>query len=165
LPALAELLKNPAAVDGLGGDLACQAQLSLINESTGKNLAFREALARKVKLLHAELAGPAPAPLERLLAERVVTCWLQVNMADVKLAQQEGGMTLAAAEYHQRSRDRAHKRYLSAIKALALVRKLAAPVLQVNLAAAGGEGASAGAAATPGRNGYHNGRVPAGRLP
>jgi hypothetical protein len=30
--------------------------------------------------------------------------------------------------------DRAHKRYLSALKALAQVRKLALPVLQVNIA-------------------------------
>jgi hypothetical protein len=30
--------------------------------------------------------------------------------------------------------DRAHRRYLSAIKALALVRRLAVPVLQVNIA-------------------------------
>jgi hypothetical protein len=30
--------------------------------------------------------------------------------------------------------DRAHKRYLSAIKTLATVRKLALPVLQVNIA-------------------------------
>ncbi len=34
----------------------------------------------------------------------------------------------------QRCTVRAHKRYLSAIKTLALVRKLAVPVLQVNIA-------------------------------
>ena len=34
----------------------------------------------------------------------------------------------------QRSRDRAHHRYLSALKALAQVRKLALPALQVNIA-------------------------------
>ena len=43
-------------------------------------------------------------------------------------------MNFKQAEYHERSRDRANKRYLSSIKVLALVRKLAVPVLQVNIA-------------------------------
>ena len=59
---------------------------------------------------------------------------MQLHEADIRLAQNEEKLTLAQGEYHQRSRDRAHKRYLSAIKTLALVRKLALPVLQVNIA-------------------------------
>jgi hypothetical protein len=43
-------------------------------------------------------------------------------------------MTLDLGMYYQKSIDRAHKRYLSAIKSLAVVRKLAIPVLQVNIA-------------------------------
>src|SRR5262249_60099078 len=134
LPDLREVLKDPAAVDLLGGNLAGQAEASLIRNAAGDNLAAREALTRKLELLRAELAGPAPPPLERLLVERVATCWLQLHLADIRLAQQEREMTLAQGEYHQRSRDRAHKRYLSAIRTLALVRKLALPVLQVNIA-------------------------------
>ena len=46
------------------------------------------------------------------------------------------GMSFEAATYYQRSIDRAQKRYLAAIKALALVRRLALPVLvqQINVA-------------------------------
>ena len=36
--------------------------------------------------------------------------------------------------YYQRRMNHSHKRYLSAIKKLALVRKLAVPVLQVDIA-------------------------------
>jgi hypothetical protein len=43
-------------------------------------------------------------------------------------------MALELASYYQRSLSSAHKRYLSAIKTLAVVRKLALPVLQVNIA-------------------------------
>jgi hypothetical protein len=43
-------------------------------------------------------------------------------------------MTLDLAAHYQACIDRAHKRYLSAIKALAVVRRLALPVLQVNIA-------------------------------
>jgi hypothetical protein len=134
LPVVREILKDAGAVDRLGGNLARQAEQSLINTSVGENLSFREALVRKLQLLRAELAGPEATPLERLLAERVAACWLQLHLADSLLAQQEGKLTLRQGEYHQRTRDRAHGRYLSAIRTLALVRKLAAPVLQVNIA-------------------------------
>ena len=134
LPVLRKMLENPATVDALGGDLARQAELSLIDAAAGDNLSFREALARKLELLRAELAGPSPTPVERLLVERVVACWLQVQDADVRYAQGQKGCTLAQGEYQQRRMDRAHGRYLSALKTLALVRKLAVPVLQLNIA-------------------------------
>jgi hypothetical protein len=134
LPAVREILKSPMAVDRLGGDLAWQAEQSLIRAAAGKNLSLREALTRKLELLRAELAGPAPTPLERLLVERVAACWLQLHYADMLHAQQMAELSMVQGEYLQRTRDRAHKRYLSAIKALSLVRKLAVPVLQVNIA-------------------------------
>jgi len=134
LPAVREMLKSAGAVDRLGGDLSRMAEQALIRAATGENLSWREALILKLDLLRDELAGPAPVPLERLLVDRVVACWLQMHHADLILAQQGGKWTLAQADYHQRTRDRAHKRYVSAIKALALVRKLTVPVLQVNIA-------------------------------
>ncbi len=134
LPVVRQLLQNPQAVERLGGNLASQAEHALIRAATGENLSFREAVLRKLELLRAELAGPDPTPLERLLVERVAACWLQLQYADIRLAQQGAGVTLAQAEYHQRTRDRAHHRYLSSIRTLAVVRKLAVPVLQVNIA-------------------------------
>jgi hypothetical protein len=133
LPALRELLKNPAAVDRLGGDLARQAQLSLISKFGGTNLLLRESVPRKLDLMRAELSGPSPSPLERLLADRVAGCWLHLHHLEILYAQKDS-MSLELATYYQRSIDRAHKRYLSAIKTLAVVRKLALPVLQVNVA-------------------------------
>jgi hypothetical protein len=83
--------------------------------------------------LRAELAGSAPAPLEQLLAERVVACWLFLYYAENIMAQ---GLksSMEWCEFHQRRLDHAHKRYLSALRTLAQVRKLALPVLQVNIA-------------------------------
>ena len=133
MPALRLFLQSPKAVDLLGGDLARQAEDSLIAVAAGKNLAFKEALRRKRELMRAELAGANPTPVERLLAERVVACWLQVQDADVRYAQAKN-LSLEWGKYYQQRMDRAHKRYLSAIKALAVVRKLALPVLQVNIA-------------------------------
>ena len=133
LVALEKMLEIPAVVDLMGGDLARQAEYALIKQAAGDNVAFEQALKRKLKLLRDELAGPNPSPLERLLVERVVACWLQVQHADVLHAQAEN-LALEWGDYYQRRMDRAHRRYLSALKTLALVRKLAVPVLQVNIA-------------------------------
>ena len=77
LPAVREMLKDAGTVEMLGGNLVRQAEQALIRGAVGANLSFREALIRKLDLLCAELAGPAPTPLEQLLAERVAACWLQ----------------------------------------------------------------------------------------
>jgi hypothetical protein len=133
LPALRELLKEPAMVDPLGGDLAKQAQLTLINKFGGQNLLFKESLTRKLDLLREELAGPNSTPLERLLVERIVACWLHLHHLEMLHASKQS-MSLELASYYQRSISSAQKRYLAAIKTLALVRKLAVPILQVNIA-------------------------------
>jgi hypothetical protein len=42
-------------------------------------------------------------------------------------------MSLDQGDYYQRHQDRAHKRYLSAVRALAQVRRLLTPAVQVNI--------------------------------
>jgi hypothetical protein len=133
LPALREMLKNRAAIDLLGGNLARQVERSLVADAAGKNLALKEALLRQLEVLRADLAGPNPTPVERLLAERAVTCWLHLYDLEVRFVQSRN-LTINQADYQQRALDRAHKRYLSALKALVTVRKLALPALQVNIA-------------------------------
>jgi len=133
LPALRELLKKPAMVDALGGDLAKQAQLTHIDKFSRQNLLLKESLTRKLDLMREELAGPNVTPLERLLVERIVACWLHLHHLEMVYACKES-MSLALGSYYQRSISSAQKRYLAAIKTLALVRKLAVPVLQVNIA-------------------------------
>jgi hypothetical protein len=152
LPAVREMLQTPTVVDAFGGNLAQQAELSLVNAAAGDNLVFREALTRKLELIRAELAGPSPTPLERLLVDRIVTCWLQLSDADVRAAQAKD-LSPAWAEFYQRRMDRAHRRYLSAIKTLATVRRLALPVLigQVNIASKQVNVAAAVAGSAPDR--------------
>jgi hypothetical protein len=127
------MLKVPGAVDLMGGDLAHRAQKMLIGRFSGKNLLLKESLTHKLDQLRAELAGPNPTPLERLLVERVVTCWLQIHHLELLYADRDN-ITLTLGIYFQRCITAAQKRYLAAIKTLAVVRKLAVPVLQVNIA-------------------------------
>jgi hypothetical protein len=132
LPELWRAFEDPKLVESYG-NLARQAERSFIELVAVDNLGFKEALTRKMEILRAELGGPNPTPIERLLVERVVACWLQVQDADIRYAQAKN-QSVKWYEYCQRRMNHSHKRYLSALKALALVRKLAVPVLQVNIA-------------------------------
>lgn len=133
VPAIRKLLERPGNVERLGGDLAACAQRSFVEAIAGKDLTVREAVAAKLESMRKELLGENPTPVERLLVERVAACWLQVQDADIRAAQANGS-SFRQADYNQRRMDAAHKRYLSALKALALVRKFAVPALQINLA-------------------------------
>lgn len=127
---------SPApTIAALGGDLAEQAEAILISKITGEQVTVRESLQAKLKMLRAELSGPNPNPIERLLVDRVVACWLQLAHADALVAQAEQ-VTFTEGDYRQRRQDRAHRRYLSAVKMLAVVRKLALPI-RVDLNVAG----------------------------
>src|SRR5262245_27971554 len=126
------MMESPRMVE-IYGNLALQAEYSVVNAAAGANLVFREGLLSKLKMMRAELAGENPTPIERLLAEHVVACWLQVQETEIRYAQAKN-LTINQGDYHQRKVDRAHKRYLSALNTLAVVRKLAVPVLQVNIA-------------------------------
>ena len=135
VPLLRELLSSsPAFVERLGGNLAQQAEWSLLNGFFGNNLSAQEALKRKMELLRQELADPNATALERLLAERIALSWLGLYAAEALFNQQSKDLSNRQAEYWQNRIDRAHRRYLSAIRTLATVRKLAVPVLQLNIA-------------------------------
>ncbi|MDA1052704.1 MAG: hypothetical protein O3C40_19795 [Planctomycetota bacterium] len=134
MPALREILDRvPSIREVLGADLDRTVEYSISKSLGGEdNLAFREAIKRKLAALREELEGPTPSPTERLLVDRVVACWFQVQEADLRYAQ-AGDCSLAQADYHLRRQDRAHRRFLTGMKTLATVRKLGLPVLQVNI--------------------------------
>jgi hypothetical protein len=82
-----------------------------------------EAVRRKAEQFRAELEGDNPTPLERLLAGQVISGWLEMSHAQIKLAD-PGGSTLGQAGFNLRRAEQAHKRYLAAVKTLATVRQL-----------------------------------------
>jgi hypothetical protein len=75
-----------------------------------------------------ELAGPRPTPIEALLAERVMACWLAVQHAEQLYARQDVP-DWCREDQHQRRIEYANRRLLNSLKSLALVRRLAVPVL------------------------------------
>jgi hypothetical protein len=105
------------------GDLGRQSQAAWLELAGGKNLMLKESASRKAEQLRAELAGPEPSPLERLLVERIVSCWLQTSYADAAYAQ----LKEASPAQHVaalRRQNAAQQRFVLAVKSLATVRKL-----------------------------------------
>ena len=83
------------------------------------------------------MAGAAPTPLERLLTERVVLCWMALHHAELVYAQRLGTLTLEQGAYLQERLARFQKMYLAAIKALAQLRRVAVTVARVSTPTAG----------------------------
>ena len=134
LPELRRLLDQSPEFRQLFGDLGHRATTAWIDVAAGENLLRRGALTRQVAALEREIGGPSPSVLERLLAERVAVCWLELNCLDPAVSEKKE-IPLNLAEFYDRRLDRAHRRYLSAIRSLATVRRLVIPSLQVNIGA------------------------------
>jgi hypothetical protein len=119
------------------GDLGRRVQELWLEAITSRNKLVREAYERKADQMRRELLAVGDSPLERLLVDRILLTWIQVCHADsacaIMLNSDEGYSFRAAAFQHDRQ-DRAHARHLKAVKALASVRRLLVPAVQVNIA-------------------------------
>jgi hypothetical protein len=110
------------------------AESAMIDEITkNKDLASKELLRHQLESMRIEVAGENPSRLERLLAERVVATWLQVQLFEGLYAVGMKNETLSQGDYRQKRLDRAHRRHLSAVRTLAQIRKLG-PAVQINIA-------------------------------
>jgi hypothetical protein len=114
------------------------AEDALIEKMTKEgDLATREIMRCQLEAMREEIAGENASPLERLLAERVVATWLQIQLFEGLYAR---GMfkstTIAQGSYHQKRLDQTYRRHLSAIRALAQIRKLlkGTAITQINIA-------------------------------
>ena len=110
----------------------------LIWRMTGEDgLAKRELFRSQLNAMREEIAGENPSPLERLLAERIVATWLQIQLFEGLYASGVSkGMPIARDGYHQKRLDQTYRRHLSAIRALAQIRKLlkGGAITQINIA-------------------------------
>jgi hypothetical protein len=111
----------------------------LIDRAAGKNGSekTKASLRQEICDLAAELAGPRPSPVERVLAETAATSWFAYRMHEAHYvggATSDEGMTIAQSEHAQRRMDRAHRQFVSTVKTLAAVRRLDVPALQINVA-------------------------------
>lgn len=134
LPALRKVFDEHPELWEENGELARIVEAGWLKRMGGKDELFKESVSRRLRAMRKELSGPAPSALERLLVDRIGVCWLALHYAEAIYAQTVGDMTFKQGEYYQDRIDRSQKRYLAAIKALAQLRRLQLPVVQVNVA-------------------------------
>jgi hypothetical protein len=111
------------------GDLEHLHEVALLSEIAHGDL-NREAIAANIDRMAADLKGPNPTALEKLLINRILMCWLYLQWREQFLVTGTGDAP-ARREYVCRMFDRAHKRYLASIKALAQLRKLNLPSITI----------------------------------
>lgn len=126
LPMLREVLAERPDVWRFWGDWSRRNMDLILSDFKGSGLAILESVRRYSADLKARLAGPEATPIESLLVDRIALCWLHVHIA-------EGVYTQNPNDGTQRRFDRAQRMYLQAIKALATVRRLQIPAMQVNI--------------------------------
>lgn len=78
VPRLRELMDAHPALWRHYGDLAAQAGAAWVSLAAGPDLHLREALLRVAAEQRAALTRPAAPPVELLLVDRAVACWVQV---------------------------------------------------------------------------------------
>jgi hypothetical protein len=125
---------------GILGDMATIAADAMLGElSNNKRFTKKEVaeirkdivkpIRAEFEYRRAELAGPSPSPLERLLADRVAVCWLHATLLTWYASRSNSGTSAVA----QRQLDRAAWRLALAARTLAQVRRLQVPIaVQVN---------------------------------
>jgi hypothetical protein len=128
----------PELVDK-ASDIARKGHRTLISTAAGGDPLMEEALSARLDFMRAQIAGEGPTPLETLLIERVVSCWMLVELLEaLTAAQLQSGDHMKDKRVPQsflrfilKWQESAHRRYTSAIRELVRLRKLQGDTLRV----------------------------------
>jgi hypothetical protein len=104
--------------------------------ASGQNPLVREAMVERAARMVGEIAGENPSALEVLLAERIASLWVLVELQEALLSAtyrrgQEKPVGPAFVIQMCKIQESVNRRYLAAIKTLAQVRKLQANTLDI----------------------------------
>jgi hypothetical protein len=83
-----KLHESSADIVVRASDVGRKAQRLLIETASGGDPLTEDALSGRLDMMRAEIAGENPTPLEVLLTERVVACWLLVELFEWLMATQ-----------------------------------------------------------------------------
>jgi len=116
---------------GRASDIARRAEWMLIKTISADEPLMEEAVEARMQHMRAEIAGENPTPLEVLLTERIVACWMLVELFDMLMAAQlnkdnERRTSISYTLKMLKWQESANRRYFAAIRELARVRKLEA---------------------------------------
>jgi hypothetical protein len=126
-------------------ELARRGQWALIKTAAAGEPLMEEALVSRLDLMRVEIAGENPSALESLLTEKVVGAWLLSELLELLNSAQLTGIPevqrvpQSFLKFYLGWQEQAHRRFLSAIRELARVRRLQSGVpssqtnVQINL--------------------------------
>ena len=127
--ALSELRKmlddNPSIWQSLG-DLPRYARENMLVAIAGKDESMKESLRRSAEELLGQLTTESSSAIERLAADRVISCWLECYFVDL-LHPLPQGSTVKQKRFHLQLKTSAQKRYDASLKSLATLKKLLVP--------------------------------------
>ena len=142
------LRESSPEVISRASDIGRRGRWLLIKAVAAKDPLTEEALVARLDLMRADVAGPNPSALEVLLAERICSLWLLIELLEILVGAQlstetpkgwRTGMSFMREVF--KWQESASRRYLAAIKALAQVRRLQSGIpgsqtnVQINLSA------------------------------
>ena len=122
-------------------DIGKRGQRSLIKTVAANDSLTEEALVARLDLMHADVAGSDPSPLEVLLTERICSLWLLIEALEMLVSAQlssdlprEHRTGMSFLRDILKWQESVSRRYFAALKTLAQVRKLQSntPGIQYN---------------------------------
>ncbi len=122
-------------------DICRRGEWALIKTAAANDPLTEEALLARLDLIRADVAGPDPSPLEVLLAERICSLWLLIEVLEMLVSAQlsaalppEQRCPMSYLQHVFKWQESANRRFLSATRELARVRKLQnnTPAVQFN---------------------------------
>jgi len=121
LDALRQLMNKCPEIWKEMGDLTKHAEIAWEALLAGDDRLLLESIKRFVERLKGELAGPAPSPVELLLAQQAALTWMASRYAEIAAAR-PGPSSLGEAKMRLKRAESAQRRHLASIKTLTELR-------------------------------------------
>lgn len=133
--ALRKALQEEPGTWRAAGDMLDHAQDQIIQSMASGLVVIEESTRRGTEELQNDLSEPTDGPLEKLLIQEVILCWLHHSHTVHRMQRitMQGSHSLSEGNYWEKRVAASQRRYIRAMKSLARVRKLNVSV-QINVA-------------------------------
>jgi len=132
--ALRALLNERTELWCVAGDMARSAAMHLMDEGVKATPLVKESLKAAWATLLKDLGYQDAPLLEKLLVEQVVLCYLRLFLVEYNYTSATSAAgSYEKLDYWERRLSAAQRRFLRAASALAQIRKMQLPALQVNI--------------------------------
>lgn len=133
MAALRRVLARPELARHLG-DITHHTMQAFFESATGSSPAGVEVMRYQFRQIRDELGYKEAPPLDRLLIETVVLCWMRYQDTERRYSTLiRENLTIAQSEWWEHRVTACQRRYLRAVETLARVRRLSVGLVQINV--------------------------------